>query len=87
MIILEIVEFFRGLLDPEEVFFQTVLVNSKKFTLVPEGTHYSDFSKSRNNHPKVLGVTDRPCWAVGRIGAENLTLPRIPKCLISSIVP
>ena len=56
----EIVEFFRSLLDPEEVFFQTVLVNSRKFTLVPEGTHYSDFAKSRNNHPKVLGVTDLP---------------------------
>jgi hypothetical protein len=56
----EVVQFFRGLLAPEEVFLQTVLVNSKKFNLMPNGTHYIDFANSRNAHPKVLGVTDLP---------------------------
>jgi hypothetical protein len=39
---------------------QSVLVNSGKFRFVPYGTHYIDFSKSRNNHPKTLGVADLP---------------------------
>jgi hypothetical protein len=56
----EIVAFFRATLAPEEVFLQTVLVNSEKFRLVPDGKHYIDFTNSRNNHPKVLGVTDLP---------------------------
>lgn len=56
----ELVTFFRGLLAPEEVFLQTVLVNSKKFQLTPYGTHYIDFRNSYNSHPKVLGVSDLP---------------------------
>lgn len=56
----EIVAFFRSMLAPEEVFLQTVLVNSKKFRLVPDGKHYIDFTNSWNNHPKMLGVADLP---------------------------
>jgi hypothetical protein len=54
----DVVKYFRTMPAPDEVFLQTVLVNSGKFRLSPEGTHYVDFSKSRNNHPKVLGVAD-----------------------------
>lgn len=55
-----VVNFFRAALAPEESFLQTVLVNSGKFRLTPEGTHYVDFTNSRYNHPKVLGVADLP---------------------------
>ena len=55
-----IVAFFRTMPAPDEVFLQTVLVNSGKFRFVPDGKHYIDFSRSRNNHPKTLGVADLP---------------------------
>jgi hypothetical protein len=56
----DIVEYFRTMPAPDEVFLQSVLVNSGKFRFVPYGTRYIDFSKSRNNHPKTLGVADLP---------------------------
>jgi hypothetical protein len=56
----EIVAFFRTMPAPDEVFLQTLLVNSGKFRLIPDGKHYIDFSKSRNNHPRILGVADLP---------------------------
>ena len=55
-----IVAFFRTTLGPEEAFLQTVLINSGKFRFVPDSKRYIDFSKSRNNHPKTLGVADLP---------------------------
>jgi len=60
----DIVTFFRTIPAPDEVFLQTVLVNSKKFRLVTDGKHYVDFTNSRNNHPKVLGVEDLPAMFV-----------------------
>ena len=54
----DIEAFFRTTLAPDEVFFQSVLVNSGKFRLVPDSKRYIDFTKSRNNHCKVLGVRD-----------------------------
>ena len=54
----EVVQYFRSMPAPDEVFLQTVLVNSGKFRLMPHGTHYIDWSRSRNNHPKVLGMAD-----------------------------
>ncbi len=56
----EIVSFFRTLPGAEEVFLQTVLVNSKKFRIVPDGKRYIDWSCTTNNHPKTLGVSDLP---------------------------
>lgn len=56
----DIVAFFRGMPAPNEVFLQTVLVNSKKFRIIPDGKRYIDWTNSRNNHPKVLGVADLP---------------------------
>ena len=55
-----VVTYFRTMPAPDEVFLQTVLVNSGKFRFVPDGTHYIDFSQSHNNHPKTLGVADLP---------------------------
>lgn len=54
----DIVAFFRTLQGPDEVFLQTVLVNSGEFRFVPDGKRYIDFSRSRNNHCKTLGVAD-----------------------------
>jgi hypothetical protein len=62
----DVVEYFRGMLAPDEVFLQTVLVNSRKFRFMPDAKRYLDFANSRNNHPKVLGVAD-----LGRMLASN----------------
>jgi hypothetical protein len=56
----DIVAYFRTMPAPDEVFLQTVLVNSGKFRFVPDGKHYIDFFRSRNNHPKTLGMVDLP---------------------------
>lgn len=47
-------------LAPEEVFFQTVLVNSGRFRLVNDCKRYFDFRGSTENHPRALGVADLP---------------------------
>lgn len=54
----DIVAFFRTTQAPDEVFLQTVLVNSRQFRLMPDRKRYIDYSRSRNNHPKTLGVAD-----------------------------
>ena len=54
----DLVRFFRTVLAPEEVFLQTVLVNSGKFRFDPAARHYIDLSNSRNSHSKTLGVAD-----------------------------
>jgi len=54
----DLVSFFRTVLAPEEAFLQTVLVNSGKFSFVPDSRRYIDMSGSRNNHSKTLGVGD-----------------------------
>lgn len=54
----EMVEFFRTLLAPEEVFLQTVLVNSGKFRFEPDSRRYINMRGSRNNHSNILGVAD-----------------------------
>jgi hypothetical protein len=53
----DIVEFFRATLAPDEVFLQTVLVNSGEFRLAPERKRYIDYSSGKV-HPKTLGVAD-----------------------------
>jgi hypothetical protein len=54
----DIVKFFRSTLAPDEVFLQTVLVNSGKFNFIADRKRYIDYSRTRNNHPQVLGVDD-----------------------------
>jgi hypothetical protein len=50
------VRYFSTLLAPEEVFLQTVLVNSGKFRFEPDAKRYIDMRGSRHNHSKTLGV-------------------------------
>lgn len=52
------VALFRTFLAPEEVFLQTVLVNSGRFRFVPDAKFYIDLIASRNGHSKTLGVAD-----------------------------
>jgi len=54
----DLLRYFRTVLAPEEVFLQTVLVNSGKFRFEPDSRRYIDLSASRNNHSKTLGVAD-----------------------------
>ena len=54
----DVVAFFRATLAPDEIFFHTVLVNSGQFRLEPDSKRYIDFSGSRNNHCKFLGLGD-----------------------------
>jgi hypothetical protein len=54
----DVLAFFRTVLAPEEVFLQTVLVNSGKFRFEPDSKRYIDMTASRNNHSKTLGVAD-----------------------------
>ena len=54
----DVLGFFRTVLAPEEVFLQTVLVNSGKFTFEPDSKRYIDLTASRNNHSKTLGLAD-----------------------------
>jgi hypothetical protein len=56
----DVVGYFRRVLAPDEVFLQTVLVGSGKFTLVNDSKRYFDFRGSKGNHPKVLRVADLP---------------------------
>jgi hypothetical protein len=53
-----VVDYFRTVPAPEEVFLQTVLVNSGRFTFEPDAKRYIDLSESRNNHSKTLGTAD-----------------------------
>jgi O-antigen/teichoic acid export membrane protein len=53
-----VVAYFRTVLAPEEVFLQTVLVNSGRFRFEPDAKRYIDLTRSRNNHSKILGVAD-----------------------------
>ncbi len=56
----DVVGHFRHTLSPEEAIFQTILVNSGRFTLVPDCKRYFDFTGSRYNHPRVLKLDDVP---------------------------
>lgn len=54
----DIVDYCSTVGGPEEMFLQTVLVNSGKFRLAHQGTHYSDFTNSRYGHARVLETAD-----------------------------
>jgi Core-2/I-Branching enzyme len=63
----EVVRWFRGMLAPEEVFFQTVLGNARDIGIVNDCKRYFDFTQSHANHPKTLTLADLP--AMRRSGA------------------
>lgn len=53
-----ILEHYKYVINPEESFTQTVLVNSKLFNLFNESKHYVDFSQSRYGSPATLTKND-----------------------------
>jgi hypothetical protein len=56
----DIVRHYEHALSPEESMFQTILVNSGRFTLTGDCRRYFDFRGSTLNHPRVLGLDDLP---------------------------
>jgi hypothetical protein len=78
----DIVAFFRTMPAPNEVFLQTVLVNSGKFRIIPDGKRYIDWSTTRNNHPKTLGIADVPAmFASGAHWARKFDAAADPEVL------
>jgi O-antigen/teichoic acid export membrane protein len=53
-----LVRHLRTVLAPEEVFLQSVLVNSGRFRFEPDAKRYIDLRGSRNNHSRTLGMAD-----------------------------
>ncbi len=61
-----VMRFFHRVLIPEEIFFQTVLVNSPlRETLVNRALHYTAWPGG--SHPKTLGVEDFPTLAASDV--------------------
>lgn len=54
----EMMEYYRTVSAPEEIFLQTTLINSGKFRFVPDSRHYIDFSVTKNGHPRTLDLSD-----------------------------
>ncbi|MEK6274232.1 MAG: beta-1,6-N-acetylglucosaminyltransferase [Actinomycetota bacterium] len=67
-----VVRFFRHTLIPDELFFQTVLLNSPlRETIVNEELHYVDWS-GHTIHPATLGLEDlEPMLASGKLFARK----------------
>lgn len=55
-----VMHWFRGVLAPEEVFFQTVLVAADRFRLSGDPLRYFDFAHGDGAHPRPLGLDDVP---------------------------
>ena len=56
----ELADYMRQVLVPEELFLQTVLVNSGRFLLDADSKRFVDFSATRDNHPRTLDEQDVP---------------------------
>lgn len=56
----DVVDFFRTVLAPEEVFLHSVLVNSGRFSFTADNKRYIDWTGGRATHPKTLGDADIP---------------------------
>jgi hypothetical protein len=50
----DVVAYFRNVLNPDESFIQTVLVNNSSFRFVNGNRRYFDMTKSHRGHPKIL---------------------------------
>jgi hypothetical protein len=73
------VTYFRHVLAPEEVFLQSVLVNSGKFSFTADNKRYIDWSGGRYCHPKTLGAEDAAAMqASGAHWARKLDLENDP---------
>jgi len=76
----DVMAFFRTVLAPEEVFLQTVLVNSGRFSFTVDSKRYIDWSGGRYTHPKILGAGDAPALlASSAHWARKLDLEQHPQ--------
>lgn len=55
-----VVRYFRGTLAPEEVYFQTVLLASGRFTLSGDCKRFFDFASGDGARPRLLDMVDLP---------------------------
>jgi hypothetical protein len=56
----DVLDFFKTVLAPEEVFLHSVLVNSGKFRFTANAKRYIDWTGQRHTHPRTLGLEDLP---------------------------
>lgn len=56
----EIIEYYKGVCNSDESFWQTILVNSKLFNLCNDNKVYFNFSGNRNGRPQILTASDYP---------------------------
>lgn len=54
----DLLALFTRALSPEEAFVQTLLLNETSYVLVNDSRRFYDFSMTRQNHPRTLGVDD-----------------------------
>jgi hypothetical protein len=54
----DVLEHYKYVINPDESFIQTVLVNSQLFHLSSESKHYIDFSQTRHGSPAILTQKD-----------------------------
>ena len=80
----EVMAFLAGALAPAEVFFQTALgqQDGADLTIVNDCRRYFDFSRTRFNSPKTLGLADLPSMmASGKDFARKFDLASEPDAL------
>jgi hypothetical protein len=56
----DVVEYYRGVANPDESFIQTILINSQLFNFCNDCKRYFDFSETRHGHPRILTTHDFP---------------------------
>ncbi len=56
----DLVDYYKKTIAPEESFMQTVLANSKLFNLCDKNYFYMDWNNSKHGRPKILTMEDYP---------------------------
>lgn len=78
----DIVNYFRGVIAPEEAFLPTVLCNNSDLKLSRRELRYADFSNSRHGSLRELGMNDiGPLLASGYYVARKFDFAREPAVL------
>ena len=74
----DLLRYYEQCLSPVESIFQTILVNSGRFTLVDDCKRYFDFRGSTMNHPRFLSTDDLPrAFASGADFARKIDDPAV----------
>lgn len=54
----ELIDYYKDVLNPDESFIQTILINSNLFNLCNDCKYYFDFSRTHSSHPAILTIND-----------------------------